>query len=369
MNTPPKPGTSISARCLGPIISLDGELSKRDQNLIFARNGVGKSFLSRALRYLDLHGQNKDITGAAYNLVSDESSDGCGNFTISRGSTELGQLTLQKNGDAVVAQVPDRVFHVFSEDFVQEELREKSYNPDGDIEGQIAVDSENIKLKDAQEAVTNAETTEAEANVSLRDAFNAEKVLELHEKAAVNKQLRDYKVLQFENVITQFTEKPDAPDRSFVEILKDLDSLKSIPAEPEYPDPVVSIHVDDINVGVIIDSLQKITSPSTVSETIKQKIEDHPDFFKTGFNIVTEHNANTCPFCNQSVKDQPAKSTIESYITYFKDEEERHKSELRRFSKALNNKETEITSLSPRIAHQRTSWRPRRRNWRTPRRR
>ena len=51
-----KPKLRVSARYLGPVFSLDQELSDREQNLIFARNGTGKSFLSRALRYLDQNG-------------------------------------------------------------------------------------------------------------------------------------------------------------------------------------------------------------------------------------------------------------------------------------------------------------------------
>jgi len=82
MNTPPKPNFSISAQYLGPVFSLNGELTKHAQNLIFARNGTGKSFLSRAFRYLDQHGQGQALTGAARNLVSDESADGKGKFGL-----------------------------------------------------------------------------------------------------------------------------------------------------------------------------------------------------------------------------------------------------------------------------------------------
>jgi len=354
MTSLPKPKLAISARYLGPVFSLDSELSEKRQNLIFARNGTGKSFLSRTLRYLDKAGDSKDISDAAINLVSDESPDGRGSFILSRGAETLGNLSVQKNGDLVVAEAQERIFHVFSEDFVHEELREKLYNPDGNIQNQIAVDSENIKLKEGQEAVVAAEAAEAEASNTLRESFDAAKISEVHEKAGVNKQLRDYKALVFEDVLGQVSDKPDVPDRSFADTLKDLDSLKSIPAEPVYPEPVVSIRVDNIDVEAIQSSLQKITSPSAISASIKQKIDAHHDFFKTGVEILGEHDADACPFCDQSIQKSPAKETIETYIAYFKDEEEKHKSELRRYYKVLKDKETEIRALSPRIVHQRT---------------
>jgi len=354
MNSSPNPKFSIAARYLGPVFLLDGELSEKRQNLVFARNGTGKSFLSRGLRYLDKAGDGKDISDAAHNLVSDESPDGKGSLVISRGATTFGRLSLQKTDDVATAETPERIFHVFSEDFVHEELREKEFNPDGNIENQIAVDSENIKLKTALDAVVAAEKAEVNALVALRAAFEAAKVSEVHEKAGVNKQLKDYKILAVEDVLDAGGKKPDAPDRSVAEILKDLDSLKSIPAEPVYPEPVVSIRVDDIDFDAIEKSFQKITSPSTVSEAIKQKIEEHRSFFETGTKLVTEHDADTCPYCEQNIKELPTASTIEAYIAYFRDEEAQHKNELRRYYKALKDKEDQITGLSPRISNQRT---------------
>lgn len=99
MNTPPKPAFAISANFLGSVFSLDGELPKNAQNLIFARNGTGKSFLSRAFRYLDIHRQDKSLDDTSRNLVSDESPNGKGAFSYSRGSDIMGSLNLDKAED------------------------------------------------------------------------------------------------------------------------------------------------------------------------------------------------------------------------------------------------------------------------------
>lgn len=353
MNTAPKPKIKISARHLGPVLSLDGELSEKGQNLIFARNGTGKSFLSRGFRCLDQSGDGKDITNAAHNLVSDESPDDKGNLTVSRRGT-LGELSLQKNATPI-AQSPDKIFHVFSEDFVHEELREKEFNPDSNIENQIAVDSEEIKLKEAQEAVTAAEKEKKEALNALQNKFETAKVLELHQKAKVNRQLRNYRDLSLEDVPPKYPDKPDAPEQSFAGILKDLDSLKSIPAERTNPKPVVAIDINNIGFEAIKESLNEITSPSTVSETIKQEIKAHHAFFETGTKLITEHNADTCPYCKQDI-DSSAVSTIESYIKYFQDEEARHKYELRQYKEKLEYKEKEISELLRHIARQRTQF-------------
>lgn len=356
MNTTPKPNLSIAAQHLGPIFSLNGELTKHAQNLIFARNGTGKSFLSRALRYLDLKSQGRDIADAAHNLVSDESADGKGTFSLSRGANAFGILQLEKNGNNVSANVTDTIFHVFSEDFVHAELREREYEIDGEIENQIAVDSENIKLKDAQEALEKAIADEHAAISVLREKYEREKLAELHEKAGINKQLKEYKTLSLEGLLEHFAEKPDPPAQSFADILKDLDSLKAIPAEPAYPDPLNVIRSDDLDLKTLDISLQRVTSPSSVSEDIKKKIDTHHSFYETGAKIIQDDHRSTCPFCEQGIANPGPKAVIDAYIAYFEDEEEKHKSELREFFRRLNQKEAELKDTETQLARQKSRY-------------
>lgn len=308
MNTAPKPSYSIIAKYLGPVFSLDGQLTKNAQNLIFARNGTGKSFLSRAFRYLDLQGQNKDIADAARSLVSDESNDGKGTFVFSRGTNAMGTLTLEKTGDIVTAKVTDTIFHVFSEEFIHEELRERAYKVDDKIENQISIDSENIQRKDAQDALEKAQVNEQAAISAVRDNFNKQKLSELHEKAGINIQLKDYKALSFENLQKHHTKKPEPSEQIFADILKDLDSLKAIPAERNNPDAVESVNSDDIDPQELKKSLQKITSPSSVSEDIKKKIDDHHEFYEAGTKIVQKDQVADCPFCEQGITSADPKA-------------------------------------------------------------
>ncbi|PCI02650.1 MAG: hypothetical protein COB78_12685 [Hyphomicrobiales bacterium] len=331
-------------------------MTKRNQNLIFARNGVGKSFLSRAFRYLDLHGQGKDVSEAARNLVSDESADGKGKLSFSRGTQVMGELQLNKAGDTVTAQITDTIFHVFSEDFVQEELREQEYNLDGEIENQISVDSQSINVKDAQEALEKSQSLEQKAAKVLKDKFDLEKIAELHEKAGINKQLKDYKALNFERLLEHFTQKPDLPERCLTDVLKDLDRLKAIPAEPVYPQAVSFVQIDDFNIEALSNVLEKITSPSSVSESIKDKIDAHHGFYEAGAAIVQDEHRTTCPFCEQGITNADPKAVIDAYTTYFADEEEKHKAELRGFYRALSKKEDELAKTEIQLARQKLKY-------------
>ena len=78
---------------------------------------------------------------------------------------------------------------------MHEELREHSYEIDGEIENQISVDSANIQLKDAQDALEKARTDEQAAILALQDKFGSEKLSELQKKAGIRKQLKEYGAL------------------------------------------------------------------------------------------------------------------------------------------------------------------------------
>ncbi|MCY4301787.1 MAG: AAA family ATPase [Aestuariivita sp.] len=356
MNTASRPNISISASFIGPVFSLDGELTKHAQNLIFARNGTGKSFLSRAFCYLDRYGQGKDVSEAAFYLVSDESPDQKGSFSFSRGTDILGALSLEKNGDIVDASVAQAIFHVFSEDFIQDELRERKYEINGEIENEIAVDRDNIKLKDAENALSETQSDEQLAFAALGGAFEKERLNQLSEKAGVNKLLREYVDLSLDKLLDCYLTKPDAPEHSFANILRDLDSLKSIPAEPVYPISISSLPDNDINLYRLAKSLQRETSPSSVSEDIKQKIDAHHGFYKEGSQIVLEGNRTECPFCEQGITDPDPKAIIDAYVEYFADEEEKHKDELRDFFRMLKKKEAELRDLETRASKQKTRY-------------
>lgn len=354
MNTPPNPDFTIKASYLGPIFSVNGELSRNAQNLIFARNGTGKSFLSRAFRYLDLHGQGKDVSKAAFYLVSDESADGKGSFSFSRGTDALGTLQLEKAGNNVTASVADTIFHVFSEDFVHDELRDREYEIDGEIENQIAVDSANIQLQDTQEELKKAQDAEEAAGSALRGKLDGAKVENLVEKAGINKNLSEYKHLHLESLLEHFPDKPNAPKQSFASILSDLDSLKAIPADPVYPGIVNAVESEDIDLNALEGSLQKVTSPSSVSDEIKKKIDAHHSFYETGTQIVQEEHRTTCPFCEQGITSPDPKAVIDAYVSYFADEEEKHKRELRDCFRKLNQKEASLKETETQLARQKS---------------
>lgn len=329
MSSAPKPSLHIRANSLGPVGSLDADLSKFSQNLVYARNGTGKSFLTRALRYLDLHGDGQDIQDALVNLLAEESTSGKGFFELSQGGVNIGKLTLNSITSQVTPEIGDRIFHVFSDDFVHAELRQSNFIVNGNIESKIILDQLIINTKDAEEKLAQAEVHLKGLRGELEQATLGHKEHQLVTKAGVNKRLKEYVDIELPNLLASHKVLPERPARSFGDVLNDLDRLKSVPAEPDYPDDIGKPSFDLALLDVTCENLVKITSPSTVAEEIKSKIAANPEFVETGVGIIQKDAHDCCPFCEQSILHPPAKDLIASYIAFFADAEGAHKKALR----------------------------------------
>lgn len=328
MNKPVTDALKLTATSLGPVTNLDATLSKYAQNLVYARNGTGKSFLTRALRYLDLHAQGQDVSDAAFSLVSEEAVDSRGNFTLSRGAMSLGTLSLHFRNNQVSANSHERIFHVFSDDFVHSELRQQNFDLDGNIDNQIQLDQTNIDTKDVELKLNDAYDKAVQKRLELQRVFETAKTEELVGKASVRRQLSEYAALKIDSVLAARSQ-PSLPERSFKMIVSDLDALRSIPAEPDYPVQIMPVSIPTDRLADIGATLRKVTSPSSVSEEIKTLLGSNPDFFEAGLNMLAEKGTEDCPFCKQSIAHPPVKDRIELYLAYFADAEGKHKKALR----------------------------------------
>ncbi|MEE4208975.1 MAG: AAA family ATPase [Parvularcula sp.] len=344
----------IKARCLGPIIGLDVQLSNRSQNLIFARNGTGKSFLARAFRCLDLHGQGVEQDYASAPLVSDEAPDGCGSFEVHRGEEKLGQLKLAKETHELDIGCEDTIFHVFSEDYVQSELRSRAFKINDEIEHVIAVDSSNIELDEALEEMEEVRERLSGLVGQFQRKFDAEKLEVLKARLAVNPNLAEYRGLRAEELLTAANEKPNKPARSLKELQSDNDQLKALPSEPELPAADQSLQLESLRLADLTETLQRVTSPSSVADVIKEKIEGKHGFIETGLELMREHDPQHCPFCEQAVVGNPASHLLDEYVRYFDDEEERHRKRLRGIDQALQSATASLQTLKGRVAAQST---------------
>ena len=338
----------LFAQHLGPILSMQkGELSKKRRNLIFARNGTGKSFLSRAFLYLDRHGQGEDINKAAYYLVSEESTNGTGSFKFTCGNEILGELKLTKgtgeNDSRACASIPSgTIFHVFTNDFVQAELRNREFEIDGHIEKQIILAKDNIELSEKETELEKAQGEKDATKNDVEEKFNKEKNTKLVNKAEIRRSLREYSELNLNDVETLFEKKPLFPDPSLRTIIEQLEKLKSIPANIDKPNDVDLVEFD---IADIDTSLKKPISPSSVADDIKDRISRDQEFYEKGLKIIDSDGSDTCPFCEQGITSADPRAIIDAYMKYFDDAESKHKNKLKEFDEALKRLRSSIDNF------------------------
>ena len=341
----------LFAQHLGPILSMQkGELSEKGRNLIFARNGTGKSFLSRAFRYLDLYGQRVEINkDAPLFLVSEESSAGTGVFEFTHGGVSLGKLELQNSTDENNREVTafisnDIIFHVFSDDFIQEELRDRGFEIDGDIENKITVamvGQGNVKLHDKKTELEKAQGEKDALKNNIEKEFDEEKNTKLVDKAEIHRSLKEYSELNLNDVETLFEEQLLFPGPSLRTIIEQLEKLKSIPADIDKPKDVELVEFN-IDIADIETLLKKPTSPSSVADDIKARISRDQEFYEKGLKIIDSDGSDTCPFCEQGITSVAPRAIIDAYMEYFSDAESKHKNKLKEFDEALKRLRSSI---------------------------
>lgn len=324
MNTPatPKPALRIEAAHIGPIMGLNQDLSADKQNLIYARNGTGKSFIARALRLLDQTVFSRyEQSSIPDLLVSEESSDGTGSFRLYEGTDCVGSLELDTRSKTATRTETSYIFHVFTEDYIDEEVRNRLEELDGEIQHEIVIGRENVEL-DQKELDLDSKT---------KDLRQRQEALATQFSDRKNKHKTDFSIVAslgaFKNLSDDvyFAPSPYTPDPtgiSLESLHSQYNTFKSLPTDPAVPTRLSfeELHLD---LDTVYEALTKVTSPSTVRSDFKAKIESNPGFFEAGLALYKEHPAE-CPFCTQPVQ-RAAVAAIDMYVQYFQDEEAREK--------------------------------------------
>ena len=337
---------NINAKNLGPIHQLEDNLSASNQNLIFALNGTGKSFLARAFYYLDLYGQGKDIENAPLNLVSAEAKKG--EFSLKLDDKVLGSHKLNSDKNIVDSFInDDTIFHTFTTEFIQNELHAHDYKLKDKYQHRITVGRSNIVVDKAEkELAIISEENEKKEN-ELATQFDSEKAELLSNDLKISKNMNEYKDLTFKSILESHTVKPSISDQSSLDSIgKQLKLMETFPDDAVSPVPVKNIPVNEQLFKNIQNLLKKKTTPKSVSNEIVKKIKMDEEFFRTGTNMFKENELQICPFCEQDTSNDETKIIIENYIKYFSEKEEVHKIALRKTHKELNEFRNTLRAVS-----------------------
>ena len=337
----PKPKLRVKAEYIGPIMKLDGLLSDEKQNLIFARNGTGKSFLARALRLLDetaLDGVSRDEV--ANLLVSAESPNRQGSFQLFEDTICIGSIGLNAIDNDVTFSTPRYIFHVFSEDYVTRELRQNKFELDGEITHEIIVGQENVLIDQKETEKSTKMNSLSSLRKEIDRRFEDQKK-QLQKDFQINASLGSFKALKSEVYFEGREYNSLPPKKSVEDWIVRYNKFKALPSDPEIPQGVIPNNLG-LSIDDIIASLLKITSPSSVADEVKQRIFEEPKFFESGLTLMRSSDPD-CPFCTQTLTEV-ALSAISKYQEYFVDAEAKEKDALVNMINSVENTGKKVES-------------------------
>ena len=152
--------------------------------------------MARALRSLDksMLSADEDLTIPDL-LVSEESPNGYGNFSLQEGDVTIGRLELNSTLKSVSRTGPKYIFHVFSEDYVTEQIRNKLEDLDGEISHEIIVGKENVYLDEKLNELSTSRKTHEHRRATLDDLFENARA-KLKEDFSINAALGSFRHLR-----------------------------------------------------------------------------------------------------------------------------------------------------------------------------
>lgn len=306
----------IQATCVGPHDNFKTRHQIGSLEIgVYANNGVGKTFLSRALRVAAKPEPESSDSNRLLSMGKDT-----GNFNLKIANTqETGavreiDLRFQRgSAPSLHQQTTGYIFRVFNSDYVRENLEQLSYRPDGSIEGYI-VGKEKIDL--------SKEKTDLE---NLKDEMGENKAILKAELITAKKELDDLNIRKNTTEYAQLTEENLMAQKYSIQESVSFESLKArhnqLKTMPDDIDDLKTVSL--FNENEILEDIEAFLctefSKSSIAEDFKRKVREKQAFIEQGLQILGEKR-DDCPFCDQRLGGDSL-ALIDQYIAYFKDVE------------------------------------------------
>lgn len=279
------------------------------KSVIFAKNGQGKSFISKAFQLLE----NEKPPETASHLIrfSEERAE----LSMSINDQNV-SVCVEKNNTPVIQKNTNCIFYVFNSEYVQKNIEKRKYRPTenrgGYILGKVNIDLNNER-NELQELIK-----ERENYVESKKKEIAWK-LEEYSKEFKLANLKKFKEMRSLNIEAMDAE-PDFDKSAFETEVTSFKKLSTLPED-----------ISDIPVGIRIDNQfdtteieqicnKKIYHSSYSEEAISVFIKDNSDFILKGL-AVYEKEGSKCPYCKQKLSDEAQK--IIKFYEEFKNSEEK----------------------------------------------
>lgn len=307
------PDIKVALRCINyaPFSNLTCEIPLKSLKFcIYADNGAGKTFLSKAFQLTE----SKDAI-LSDDYISFGENSASVEFKIKDGGNVIDSFNLSYNkGQNVAIKLPSKyIFHTFNQSYVEENLRSRQYDKEGEIDGYI-LGKTYIDISEENGEKNKLEATNIELMAKLTKEISLYK--EKLNSIPNIRRLNEYSILSVESIIESIM-APVEVAKDFDEYMSDYDKIKSIPEAITSIQAPRIFEFDDLSFNDINTTLKQKFSISSFAETFKERMQQKGAFIEEGLRIKGEHHL--CPFCEQDISAK--KELIDQYVAYFNNEE------------------------------------------------
>lgn len=309
------PDVKFKISNLAPITNIDKTISFGSIDAgFFARNGSGKTYISRIFELLESKG-NDD-----YNKFIKKGENKC-SFEFSVDNVENIKLQIDRNSIPTIPNT-NYIYHVFNEDYTESHYKE-NYNKNGNIEGVIL----GKEKKAVDDKIEEIKKTKLEQQKII--SYITQKITEEYKNELISipylTRLKEYNEwINFEFIYKNYN-KALLAKYDFKYQIDIFNKLSAIPENIQIISFFQSIP-NDISLHLNENFLKCIQFPYTlaeIGEEFRKKIANKENFIKSGLDLIID---DKCPFCEKPLED--VKSLINQYIKYIEDTETKVKTYL-----------------------------------------
>ncbi len=342
--------TTLKCNKIGPLDDLNSSENSSSLKFgVFANNGSGKTFISRMFRLAENPQSLSADTGG--NIPTDylirfKNNNASFTFKVSKESTDIEDLEIElKKGIVSTVPNPYYLYHVFNQDYVDENIKNQGYVKDGsDVSLQTYIlGKANIDLSDDKKALANLGNQIKETQSKIENCI-ANNLKEISQIPNIRR-LSEYHNINIDMVI-QANGNIDCETKTIKEYLSDYDKIKSVPENIQYVSEVQEISDNhQTNLSQLLSDLSQEYSLSSFADSFKQEVKSKEDFLRIGVNNYTaDKDKKYCPFCKQELQ-QPALKLIDEYVAYFKDREALTIQKFRNEVKSIDEEKNSLRDL------------------------
>lgn len=317
---------------IGPHVNLkySSEIKKLKM-AIYARNGEGKTFISRAFRAMEIDNSLK--TEYAKNLLRNDANEGYFLFQIDNSKYEL---SLNKTGMKIQQSGDKKIFHTFNSDYIRDNFVKVNYNLNENIPGYI-LGKENIDLSDEKLKLTQLTNDGIKLRQEIEeDLINTKKQLTT---LGISKNQKSYKSITYDSLKDYVYSSED----NFEKEKERLIQFNNLPEDIETI-PLLRFSL------VIFDQFTKIQellkteySLQKYEESFRKEMIHKNEFIQKGLDLY-QKNKRICPFCKQEITVD-AEKVISEYISFVNDQESKIIHQIDEFLKKSNTDIETIKSI------------------------